>query len=118
MFITVSRFHSRQIFAKEANSLPLDWSVIKSYTRQGSSNACKYKSRMEVNDSDIHFNLLQNKINYCRERVYSAGPISTESEPCEMIFFDLAKNKMRKLNKIFGKIVIFETPVSSFLFSL
>ncbi len=62
MFITVSHFHSRQIFAKEANSLPLDWSVIKSYTREGSSHACKYKSRVEVNDSDIHFSLLQNKI--------------------------------------------------------
>jgi hypothetical protein len=74
VFVTSIHFHPSLIFVGNARSLPLEWSSIRGSTLVGSSLACKYKTRVEVNVCGKHSSLLQYVNIYSRKIFYCLGP--------------------------------------------
>jgi hypothetical protein len=54
VFVIASHFHPSLIFEFKSWSLPLKWSLVRNFTRVGSTLAHKYKTSMEATDSGEH----------------------------------------------------------------
>ncbi len=65
-------FYPNLIFMGKASSLLFEWNPVWGFTLVGSGLACKYKTKVEVNGSGQHSNLL--RYNNSREKFCSTAP--------------------------------------------